>query len=69
MYDLLVKLMLIAGLTQLGYSLSQIENCRSRACWQTFEARSRNVLNVDWKPMTVFPEEARKFQARSPYEK
>ena len=64
MYDLLIKWMLIAGLAQLGYSLSALENCHSRQCWQTFEARSRDVLNIDWKPMTVFPEEARRFQGR-----
>ena len=64
MYDLLIKLMLIAGLTQLGYSLSSLENCHSRQCWQAFEARSRDVLNIDWKPMPVFPEEARRFRAR-----
>ena len=57
MYDLLVKLMVLAALAQRGVLVSHLNNCRSRQCWQTFEAQSRNVLKVDWKPMTVWPEE------------
>ena len=61
MMDLLVRFMFVATLTQLGLTLTQVEECHSRSCLQQIEKRSRDVLNVDWKPMTVFPEEARRF--------
>jgi hypothetical protein len=64
MYDLLVKLMVIAAFAQLGLSLAQVEQCHSRECLQQIENHSRDVLNVDWKPLTVFPEEAKRFQGR-----
>ena len=62
MYDLLVKLMVLAALVQFGTSLSHVESCHSLACMQTLEKHSREVLNIDWKPMTVFPEEAKRFR-------
>ena len=62
MYDLLIKLMTVAALAQFGISLSHIESCHSRACMQTLEKHSREVLNVEWKPLSVFPEEAKRFR-------
>ena len=62
MENLLVKLMVIAALAQFGVSLSHIETCHSRACLQMVEKHSREVLKVDWKPMTVWPEEAKRFR-------
>ena len=62
MENLLVKLMVLAALTQLGITYSQFEHCHSRGCMQMIERRSRDVLNVDWKPMSVFPEEAKRFK-------
>jgi len=62
MYDILVKLMLIAGLAQFGISLTNFENCHSRGCTQQLEKHSRDVLNMDWKPISVFPEEGRRFR-------
>ena len=62
MYNLLVKLMLIAGLAQFGLTLAQVENCHSRQCLQQIEKHSRDVLRVDWKPISVFPEEMKRFK-------
>ena len=62
MEDLLVKLMLIAALMQLGMSLTQFEHCHSRACLQHVEKRSRDILRINWKPISVFPEEAKRFR-------
>ncbi len=62
MYNLLVKLMLIAGLAQFGLTLAQVENCHSRECLKQIEKHSRVILNMDWKPITVFPNEAKKFR-------
>ena len=62
MENLLIKLMGIAALAQFGISLSHIESCHSGACMQTLEKHSREVLNIDWKPLSVFPEEAKRFR-------
>jgi hypothetical protein len=62
MENLLVKLMVAAALLQFGMSLSDVTDCHSRASVQTLEKRSRDVLQIDWKPIEVFPEEAKRFQ-------
>jgi hypothetical protein len=62
MENLLVKLMFIAALAQFGITFSQIEHCHSRQCIQTLEKRSRDVLSINWKPMSVFPDEAKRFR-------
>ncbi len=62
MYDLLVKLMVLAALAQLGMGLADIEVCRSKHCLGNLEQRSREILNIEWKPISVFPEEAKRFQ-------
>jgi hypothetical protein len=60
MYNLLIKLIIIAALAELGMSLRDID-CHSRACVQQLEKRSRDVLRIQWKPISMFPEEAKKF--------
>ena len=62
MYALLVRLMLIASLTQLGITLAGFRDCRSRACLVRVEKATRDVLSVDWKPISVFQEEAKRFR-------
>jgi hypothetical protein len=62
MENLLVKLMLLAALAQLGLSISDVENCHTQQCAQKTEKRSRDILAIDWKPISVFPEEARRFR-------
>ena len=62
MYDLLVKLMLITALMQFGISLTDVEHNHSRSFVQTLEKRSRDVLRIDWKPISVWPEEAKRFR-------
>ncbi len=62
MIDILVRLMFIAALTELGLSLTQVEQCHSRDCMQLIEKKSRDILNIDWKPLSVFPEEAKRFK-------
>ena len=41
MYDLLIKLMLITGLTELGITFAHVESCHSRECIQEFEKKTR----------------------------
>jgi hypothetical protein len=56
MYDLLIKLMIISAIAQLGMSLAELKDCRK------LEKVSRKVLRIEWKPISIFPEEARKFR-------
>ena len=62
MFRALIFLMLVAALAQLGMTISDLSQCRSRACVQQVEERARNVLKVDWKPISVWPEEAKRFR-------
>jgi hypothetical protein len=62
MSSLLIRLMVLASLTQLGISLSTFHDCRSRACLLRIEKASREVLRVDWKPVSMFPSAGRKFR-------
>lgn len=62
MYDLLVKLMFAAALAQLGISESNFVTPRSSKALISTEKRTRDVLRIEWKPISVFPEEARRFR-------
>lgn len=62
MYKLLITFMLLSALKQFGISWSEFSNCRSRQFIQNVERRSRDVLNIDWKPISVFPKEAKRFR-------
>lgn len=62
MYDVLVKVIVAAALLQLGISLSKQDDCRSRQCLAKIQAASLEVLKIDWKPISVFPEEAKRFK-------
>src|SRR4051812_24765052 len=61
MYSILVRLMDVAALTQLSISLTNASDCKSGACLKRIEKASREVLHVDWKPISIFPAEARRF--------
>ena len=62
MYNLIIKLMVTAALVQLGISLADFKNCHSRTCLKQVEQRSRDILEIDWRPISIFPEEAKKFR-------
>jgi hypothetical protein len=62
MENLLIKIMFLAAITQLGLTLHDFVDCHDRACMGRIEAKSRKVLDVGWKPMSVFPEEAKRFR-------
>jgi hypothetical protein len=61
MLSLLIRLMVLAALTQLGITLTSFGNCRSRLCLTRIEKGSRELLRLDWKPISVFPKEAKRF--------
>jgi hypothetical protein len=62
MYTLLVRLMFIAAVLQLGLYISDIVNCRSVVCVRQLEKASHKVLKVNWRPISLFPEEGRRFR-------
>ena len=62
MENLLVKLMLLAVFAQAGVKVFDAWDCRSKHCGLNFEVRSRDVLRIKWKAISVFPEQARRFR-------
>lgn len=62
MYTLLVRLMFISALIQLGLSFKDVSECGSRRCAGRIERASRELLRIDWRPISVWPEEAKKFR-------
>lgn len=62
MYNILIKLIIAAALVDLGISFSKLEDCSSRQCWTQIQKTSRKASRIDWKPISVFPEEAKRFR-------
>jgi hypothetical protein len=62
MYNILIKLIIAAALVDLGINLSKLEDCSSRQCWTQIQKTSRKATQIDWKPISVFPEEAKRFR-------
>lgn len=56
----LVFLMAIAACEQLGTTIVELRKCRSRACLKQVEKHSREVLRINWKPISIFPNEAKR---------
>jgi hypothetical protein len=57
--------MILAALSELGLAALAEGPCMSKACFANIERASRNISRIDWKPLTVFPEEARRFSERA----
>lgn len=62
MYEILIKLIVGVSLIQLGINAADINKCPSRQCLAQIQSASHKVLKIDWKPISVFPEEARRFR-------
>lgn len=62
MYGLLLKIILIGAFLQLGISMSDVMTCYSRKCTERIADHSKDILKIDWKPISVFPKEAKKFR-------
>lgn len=62
MYSLLVKLMFLAAVVSLGMSYADFQNCHTKECQRRIEKHSRDVLKIDWRPISIFPEEAKRFR-------
>ncbi len=61
MYQLLIRLMLLATLAELGMNIFDFETCVSQACRNRIEGAERRILRIDWVPISVFPDEAKGF--------
>ncbi len=61
MYRLLLTLMVIGAISEFDLKPTDFEGCQSRECVNRLAKASRRVLKIDWKPISVFPEEAKKF--------
>jgi hypothetical protein len=62
MYHLLIKLMVLSALLQLGISVSEVGDCKDRKCVPRIEKGSRDILKINWRPISIFPEEAKRFR-------
>lgn len=62
MYFIIILMMLNTAILQLGMSPVDFLNCKDRKCAQKIEQETRELLKVDWKPISVFPEEAKRFK-------
>jgi hypothetical protein len=62
MLNLLIRLIVLVSLAHLGLELTQTGDCKSRECSLRLEKASREVLRVNWRPISVFPEEGRRFR-------
>jgi hypothetical protein len=65
MYEILTKIIIAAALIELGSSFKSVGDCSSRACLDKLQRASKQVLRIDWKPISVFPEEAKRFKKAS----
>lgn len=61
MESLLVRLMIIAAIGKLGLAALAGGPCMSRECVTNIERASRNILRIEWKPISVFTEEGKRF--------
>lgn len=62
MYDALIKLIFLAALHQLGPTLADIVDYGSEQGRASLEHKSHRILVIPWKPISVFPEEAKRFR-------
>ena len=65
MYNVMIKLIVAAAILELGLSLKHTNQCTSRICWDKLQTTSKQVLKIDWKPISVFQEEAKRFNNAS----
>lgn len=62
MYNVLIKLIVVASLLELGIDLSRSGECSSHACWCQLQRASQKVLRIEWRPISIFPKEAARFR-------
>ncbi len=56
MYELLVRMLVIGAMAQMGFSVADYWKADTRQRLQMIDHANREVLRVDWKVISVFPE-------------
>lgn len=64
MNDLLLKLFIMITIMQTGIALKDFTDFSTKQNQLKLKTAQVKILNIDWKPISVFPEEARKFRAK-----
>jgi len=41
--------------------MKDFESCHSRQCVKMLQRKAIDVLKIDWRPISMFPKEARRF--------
>lgn len=62
MYKLLVGLMVVSALGEMKLSLRDISDCYSQRHCILLEKKSREYLRLNWMPISMFPEQAKRFK-------
>jgi len=62
MYEILVRILVISALLQLGLSLTDLFTCSTDICSHQLESARQEVLQINWSPISVFPEQAKRFK-------
>jgi hypothetical protein len=62
MNSILVKLLLISAIGQLGIAAIFERDCITTLCLKNVHAASVAVTKIDWKPISLFPEEMKRFK-------
>lgn len=57
----LIILILIYSALQLGVDVSELIFCHKGQCTDVLQNAYKNVLETDWRPISVFPDEAKRF--------
>ena len=62
MINLLFKLALIYAAILTGLSLTELSKCQKGECTDRIEKAAREVVEIDWRPISIFPDEAQRFR-------
>jgi len=54
--------MLMAALSELKINVSDFTNCHSRQCMMMLQKKALDVLKIEWKPISVFENESKRFR-------
>ncbi len=65
MYAILVRAIVVAALIDLGMSQKWFADCRSQKCADQIRSASVRILKIEWKPISIFPMEAKRFNSVS----
>ena len=59
MYSVLIKLIVLATMAELGTDIVNFSSYRE--CRLDFKKAQLQIVGIDWKPISIFPKEAKRF--------